>query len=112
MDTKFTKAPWFHNGDDCDWSLWYQNNDGMDESILCATYLGNIDVQNEADMNLIAAAPKMYALLDKLLNAGSWYSSALEIDTYEGYDGEELKKMIETVLAEARGESNEVDKIR
>ena len=64
-----------------------------------------------ADAAVIAAAPKMYALLDKLLNAGSWYSSALEIDTYEGYDGEELKKMIETVLAEARGEANKSDKI-
>ena len=109
MNTKFTKGHWSSSAE------MNSAYDAVIETIINAQKLTVAKVYGHSqvydDAALIAAAPKMYALLDKLLNAGSWYSSALEIDTYEGYDGEELKKMIETVLAEARGEANEADKI-
>ena len=102
MNTKFTKGQWLSSAKINSTDDAVITSTVNDEKITIAKVYGHSHVYDDA--NLIAAAPKMYALLDKLLNAGSWYSSALEIDTYEGYDGEELKKMIETVLAEARGE--------
>ena len=43
-------------------------------------------------------AEKMYDLLKKLLESGDWYQSALEIDIYNDYCGEELESEIKAVL--------------
>ena len=76
MDAKFTKAPWFHNSDDCDWSL----HDEKEETILIASYLGQVEVNNAADMDLIAAAPELYEALDELANgyAGNAWDVGLQ----------------------------------
>lgn len=57
--TKFTKSPWLHNNNSCDWSLYTASED----AIIGASYLGQVEVYNEADMDLLAVAPEMYSLL-------------------------------------------------
>jgi hypothetical protein len=43
--------------------------------------------------------PMMKEALETIVNAGAWYYSALEIDVYEGHDGEKLEKMARAALA-------------
>ena len=49
---------------------------------------------------------RLEQMLEKLLGAGDWYSSAIELDRYAkpGFDGEDLKKEVEALLAETNPE--------
>jgi CHAD domain-containing protein len=53
-------------------------------------------------------ANEMKDILEKILNAGTWFNSALEIDLYEqSYNGEELEQMIVNVLNKIEREKND-----
>lgn len=60
-------------------------------------------VRTEANARLFAAAPAMFDLLAKLARSGDWYTSALEIDTYAGFDGWEMKDELDAILASVTG---------
>lgn len=53
------------------------------------------------------AAPQMLSLLKKISASGQWYPSAVELDPYEGEDGEKLKAEIDALIRIAKGETNE-----
>ena len=61
---------------------------------------------SEANARLVKAAPLLVEVLEKIVDSGTWYSSALEIDLYKegAIDGEELEKMARFALATAYGE--------
>jgi hypothetical protein len=58
---------------------------------------------NEANARLIAAAPEMLALLQKLIDreTGAWHLSSLELDC--GVWGDELEAEIKALVAKATG---------
>lgn len=60
----------------------------------------------KANANLIAAAPDLYEALEAILNAGVFYHSAIEIDTYApNYkDGEQLEAQARAAMSKAIGE--------
>ncbi len=82
-EAKFTKGPWHYDGD---FQSIYNKY---------CEYICDAPLNNSADKHLIACAPEMYAMLDKisdeLLEAGGVWSCA-------------LAKEIEALLAKARGE--------
>jgi len=57
----------------------------------------------KANARLIAAAPELLAMLTKVVNCGSWYYSALEIDINEVLNpgGEELEQEIRALITKA-----------
>ena len=61
------------------------------------------DGEGNANARLIAAAPELLWALESIVNSGTWYISALEIDTRE-WDDEELSRA-RHVLAKAKGET-------
>jgi hypothetical protein len=61
--------------------------------------------QTRRNARLIAAAPELLRVLEEIVNAGTWYPSALEIKPSAGSpDGEDLKRMAMNVITKARGE--------
>ena len=72
------------------YNAWRRGEDNrtMDEAGINPTDLGV----------MIDRAIKAIDLLEEIRSSGSWYESALEIDTYEGHSGEEFKKRIDEVL--------------
>lgn len=103
-ETKFTPGPWrLFNGTD----VFLDDGDTSGDHYIADC---NMTVAIEygvlkANAALIAAAPDLYAALDAVVNAGGWYPSALEIDTHDGKDGEELEAIARAALAKARGEA-------
>lgn len=49
---------------------------------------------------MIDRAIKAVDLLEEIRGSGSWYWSALEIDTYKDYSGEDFKRRIDALLGE------------
>lgn len=62
------------------------------------------DGEGNANTRLIAAAPELLQALETIINSGTWYISALEID-FGKCDGEALEAMARAVIAEAKGET-------
>lgn len=94
METKHTPGPW---------NVDYASHDdgGCSIRAIDRTLAWHVSQQ---DAFLIATAPEMLDLLVRLLNAGTWYGSALEIDRYEAKaDGEELEAEIMALVAKATG---------
>lgn len=86
-NTRFTKGPW---GLDFDYSSVIHvisENDLEGSPFVC-------DTQHEPDAHLIAAAPEMYAMLDKIL---AEYKAIMIGESSSVSD-------IEQILAKARGE--------
>ena len=58
------------------------------------------DMEKEGLEALIAAKLEpLRNVIYLVLNCGGWYYSALEIDVYDGYDGENIEKELKSVLA-------------
>ena len=90
--TKFTKGNWYINDCGVHW-----NNPDLKRLEVCYSEIGEVicdTVYTEADANLIAAAPEMYAALNR------FYLSLLKVDAGSGET-----KALEQLLAKARGEA-------
>jgi hypothetical protein len=88
----FTKGNWYINDCGVHW-----NNPDLKRLEVCYSEIGEVicdTVYTEADANLIAAAPEMYAALNR------FYLSLLKVDADSGET-----KALEQLLAKARGES-------
>lgn len=107
MGVKFTPGPWVVSTErrveiGCDWH-WIGPEDWHTRTARCVGYFGEEEEQ-EANANLIAAAPDLYEALDALFkdykqladsgDAGNWSLEELEVG----------KKAL-AALAKARGES-------
>lgn len=92
-ERKWTKGPWVYDG------TRIRRDDG-------GTIADMRYKNGDNDGPLIAAAPDLYDALETILKSGSWYGSALEIDTYAkgSKRGDELEKIGNAALAKARGE--------
>ena len=64
-------------------------------------YVCDIPVSRQ-NAHLIAAAPDLFEALEAIVNAGEWYTSALEFPREE--DGTQLEQQARAALAKAKGE--------
>lgn len=80
-DTKFTPGPWINEEN-------FHIRDAAGNSLMCAEQYYPWVPENDADWNLIAAAPEMYAACQKALARGcscncnmgkEWHSDACSI---------------------------------
>jgi hypothetical protein len=72
-------------------------------AVFAVLALFNMAAGLKADMEDVEME-RLREVLTKVLNAGTWYRSALEIDLYEQpYSGEELEAMIREVLSAPKG---------
>lgn len=96
MNEKFTPAPWiYQDGDNFEKEAVITTEGRLDNCIVPICELdvyfdGDIGIEQAANVVLIATAPEMYAMLDKILNSAQPAS-----DFYEEADA---------LLAKARGE--------
>ena len=92
-EAKFTKGPWHY-----DKELGAIYNDKCN-------YICDAPKNNSADKHLIAAAPKMYEMLERLIGN---YQEAASIAEHEGYETRYAQDaiLVDLLLAEARGETN------
>lgn len=110
-EAKFTKGDWiaFKDGKWSDCGSWSADNDEVSSYSNVAVNVGNVticlvvseswdDSEMEANAHLIAAAPKMYEMLEQLSN-----SIPTVCENHEQFC---LRIEINDLLAEVRGEKN------
>lgn len=51
-------------------------------------------------------AQRLYDTLERVLNSGDWFGSALEFNSYEDLLGDQLEQLIRDTLAAADGEES------
>ena len=98
MKEKFTQGDWSASGE-----FVIEVRSGF-TTIINWTGFDDAGVSKEesrANANLIAAAPDMYRIMDKLSSCGEWFETAIMLTTN---DGEVIHKEILSILARARGE--------
>ncbi len=61
--SKHTPAPW-HDGDECG-NIWHTGSDGRNRGVVLGCGDG-LAINNDADRDLILAAPDMYEALQKI----------------------------------------------
>ena len=118
-EKKWTQAPWHIGPKTATYKVVGPAADTLEryglpvyvEMVSIGTQDGQIAVipMDESSMDnahLIKAAPLLVEVLEKIVDSGTWYSSALEIDLYKegAIDGEELEKMARFALAKVYGE--------
>jgi len=86
-EAKFTKGPWIAKGDIPSRVYGMMRDD--EEILIAAT--GSVNPHSGANANLIAAAPEMYAFLERLIEPFNNVESVI--------------CEVETLLAKARGET-------
>ena len=100
-ETKFTPGPW-HANKPSESNGWWEVH-GKKE--VCTCYIGDV----EANAELIAAAPEMYACLCKLVDWNNKYPSNKDYNNYSqivhiGNLCNAICKEAEAILKKARGE--------
>ena len=86
--SKFTKGPWgYNNFEGCVYDF---------ESELVCDLMTTGEAHEEANAHLIAAAPDMYKMLDKINNMG-----LVDFEIWRGKN----RKIVTKLLSKARGES-------
>jgi hypothetical protein len=93
-EVKFTKGPWVHYIRKADLNAGYVDIESCNGVFICGYNMYSSDaVECIANANLIAAAPDMYAMLEKIAGA-----------TVHNFDYATAKPIYE-LIAKARGES-------
>lgn len=97
---KFTKGPWSCHSPVGSNGFWYvDNSPSITTGSVATLYTENA----MANAHLIAAAPEMYEMLDRVT---SNYQEAASVAEHEGYETKyaQDKVFVDALLAKARGE--------
>ncbi|WP_417764649.1 hypothetical protein [Shewanella chilikensis] len=95
-EEKFTKGPWqYEDGNEI-----VYNQDG---DVVCDTIGATTREHQDYNGHLIASAPEMYEMLDRVI---SNYQEAASVAEHEGYETKysQDKIFVDALLAKARGE--------
>lgn len=117
METKFTKGPWFTEYRENQSGMYNQDVfDANGKTICeCSWYEAETTIEidgevrraigtnREANAHLIAAAPEMYATLERVISNYQTVASLVEQQGYETSYSKDVA-IIDALLAKARGE--------
>ena len=95
----FRPGPWRKirrpvNGNDDYWEVAW-SDDG--ELVADGVYGENVDLIARAP-ELVEEIRRLRGFVTKLLDAGTWFHSAIELHTHDGFDGEELEHEARALL--------------